>query len=159
MGRRIALLFHDRGTGRGWVVSSTPRPQFTPGKEPVPILQSLRWGFSSDTSFQSVRFSLHYPTLRGVETEGTKRYQDALRDRSRKLFFKDWKTGGSILGRVRNFCFHYQIQADYRVFRGYSAQKKISMPYYTLRTEATLSKKSKHAVLYTSKRGYSAPKK
>ena len=39
MGRVIALLFHDRGTRRGWVVSSTPRPHFTPGKDPVPILQ------------------------------------------------------------------------------------------------------------------------
>ena len=35
VGRGIALLFHDRGTRRGWVVSSTPRPHFTPGKEPV----------------------------------------------------------------------------------------------------------------------------
>ena len=34
----IALLFHNRGTRRGWVVSSTPRPHFTPGKDPVPIL-------------------------------------------------------------------------------------------------------------------------
>ena len=34
VGRGIALLFHDRGTRRGWVVSSTPRPSFTPGKEP-----------------------------------------------------------------------------------------------------------------------------
>ena len=32
VGRRIALLFHDRGTRRGWVVSSTPRPHFTPGE-------------------------------------------------------------------------------------------------------------------------------
>jgi len=39
VGRVIALLFHGRGTRRGWVVSSTPRPLFTPGKEPVPILQ------------------------------------------------------------------------------------------------------------------------
>ena len=30
VGRCIALLFHDRGTRRGWVVSSTPRPHFTP---------------------------------------------------------------------------------------------------------------------------------
>ena len=30
VGRGIALLFHDRGTRRGWVVSSTPRPHFTP---------------------------------------------------------------------------------------------------------------------------------
>ena len=35
----IALHFHDRGSRRGWVVSSTPRPHFTPGKDPVPILQ------------------------------------------------------------------------------------------------------------------------
>jgi len=38
-GIRIALLFHDRCTRRGWAVSSTPRPHFTPGKDPVPILQ------------------------------------------------------------------------------------------------------------------------
>ena len=37
-GRGIALLFHDRSTRRGWVVSSTPRPHFTPGKDPVPPL-------------------------------------------------------------------------------------------------------------------------
>ena len=44
VGRGIALLFHDRGTRRGWVVSSTPRPQFNPGKDPVPILQLVGWG-------------------------------------------------------------------------------------------------------------------
>jgi len=38
VGRGIALFFHDRGTSRWWVVSSTPRPHFTPGKDPVPIL-------------------------------------------------------------------------------------------------------------------------
>ena len=43
VGRGIALLFHDRGTRRGWVVSSTPRPQFTPGKENVPIVQEAGW--------------------------------------------------------------------------------------------------------------------
>ena len=41
VGRVIALLFHDRGTRR--VVSSTPRPHFTPGKDPVPILQEAGW--------------------------------------------------------------------------------------------------------------------
>jgi hypothetical protein len=39
VGRGIALLFHYRGTRRRWVVSSTPRPHFTPGKRPVSILQ------------------------------------------------------------------------------------------------------------------------
>ena len=44
VGRVIALLLHDRGTRRGWVVSSTPCPHFTPGKDPVPILQEAGWG-------------------------------------------------------------------------------------------------------------------
>ena len=43
VGRSIALLFHDCGTRRGWVVSSTPRSHFTPGKDPVPILQGVEW--------------------------------------------------------------------------------------------------------------------
>jgi len=43
VGRGIALLFHDRGTRRGRVVSSTPRPHFTPGKDPAPILQEAGW--------------------------------------------------------------------------------------------------------------------
>jgi len=43
VGRGIALLFLDRDTRRGWVVSSTPRPYFTPGKDPVPILQEVGW--------------------------------------------------------------------------------------------------------------------
>ena len=43
VGRGIALLFHDRGIRRGWVVSSTPQPHFTPGKDPVPILQEAGW--------------------------------------------------------------------------------------------------------------------
>jgi hypothetical protein len=43
VGRGIALLFHDRGTRRGWVVSSTPRPHITPGKDPIPILLEAGW--------------------------------------------------------------------------------------------------------------------
>ena len=41
--RGIALPFHDHGTRRGWRVSVTPRPFFTPGKEPVPIVQETGW--------------------------------------------------------------------------------------------------------------------
>jgi len=43
VGRGIVLHFHDRGTRRRWVVSSTPRPHFTRGKDPVPILQEAGW--------------------------------------------------------------------------------------------------------------------
>jgi len=39
----IALLFHDCGTWRGWVVSSTPRLHFIPGKDQVPIVQETGW--------------------------------------------------------------------------------------------------------------------
>ena len=41
--RGIALLFHDHGTRRGWGVSVTHRPLFTPGKDPVPIVQEAEW--------------------------------------------------------------------------------------------------------------------
>ena len=43
VGRGITLLFHDRCTRRGWVVSSTPRPHLTPGKDRVLILQEAGW--------------------------------------------------------------------------------------------------------------------
>ena len=41
--RGIALLFLDHGTRRGWGVSVAPRPLFTPGKDPVPIVQEAGW--------------------------------------------------------------------------------------------------------------------
>ena len=43
VGKGTDLLFHDRGTRRGWVVSSTPRPHSTPGKDLVSILQEAGW--------------------------------------------------------------------------------------------------------------------
>ena len=41
--RGIALLFHDRGTRRGQVVSSAPWLHLTPGKDPAPIFQEAGW--------------------------------------------------------------------------------------------------------------------
>jgi hypothetical protein len=41
--RGIALPLHDCGTRRGWGVSVRPRPLFTPGKDPVPIVQKAGW--------------------------------------------------------------------------------------------------------------------
>ena len=41
--RGITLLFLVHGTRRGWGVSVTPRPLFTPGKDPVPIVQEAVW--------------------------------------------------------------------------------------------------------------------
>jgi len=39
VGRDIALHFHDSGTRKGSVVSSTPLPLFTHGKDPVPVVK------------------------------------------------------------------------------------------------------------------------
>ena len=41
--RGIALPCHDHGTKRRWGVSLTHRPIFTPGKDPVPIVQEAGW--------------------------------------------------------------------------------------------------------------------
>jgi hypothetical protein len=41
--RGIALHFRDNGTRRGWGVSVTSRLLFTPGKDPVPIVQESVW--------------------------------------------------------------------------------------------------------------------
>ena len=41
VGRGIVLLFHNRGTRRGWVVSSTLRPHFNPRKTRYPFYRKL----------------------------------------------------------------------------------------------------------------------
>ena len=41
--RGIALSFHDHGTRREWGVSVMPQPLFTPGKDPVTIVQEAGW--------------------------------------------------------------------------------------------------------------------
>ena len=43
VGRGIAQLFYDHGTRMGWMVISTPRSHFTPGKDSVLILQEAGW--------------------------------------------------------------------------------------------------------------------
>ena len=40
---RVALPFHDHGIRRGWGVSVTPRPLFTLGIDPVPIVEEAGW--------------------------------------------------------------------------------------------------------------------
>jgi hypothetical protein len=46
--RGIALPFLDHGTRRGLGVSVTPRPLFTPGIDPVPIVQEAGWAPGRD---------------------------------------------------------------------------------------------------------------
>ena len=57
----IALSFLDHGTRRGWRVSVTPRPHFTPGKNPVPIVQG-RLGGPQQGRFRQVRKNSPPPT-------------------------------------------------------------------------------------------------
>ena len=61
VGRGIALLFHDHDTRRGWVVSSTPRPHFTPGKDTVPILQEAGW--APGPVWTGVKFRPHWDSI------------------------------------------------------------------------------------------------
>jgi len=56
VGRGIALLFHDRGTRRGWLVTSTPRPHFIPGKDPVPIFTGGWVGHRADLGGRKISF-------------------------------------------------------------------------------------------------------
>jgi hypothetical protein len=41
--RGTALPFHDHGTRGLWGVSFTPRALFTPGTDPVPLVQEVGW--------------------------------------------------------------------------------------------------------------------
>jgi hypothetical protein len=41
--RGIALLFYDHDTRKGWEFSVTPRPLFTSGEDPVPVVQKAGW--------------------------------------------------------------------------------------------------------------------
>ena len=64
--------------GNVWVVSSTPQPHFTPGKDPVPILQEAGW------------------TPRPVWTDGKSRpHRDSIPDRparSQSLYLLSYPT-------------------------------------------------------------------
>ena len=91
VGRGIALLFHDRGTRRWWVVSSTPRPHFTPVIDPVPILQEAGWApgpvwtggkISSPgkTRYPSYR-RLGEPQGRSGRAKKSRSYRDSISDR------------------------------------------------------------------------------
>jgi len=70
VGRGIALLFHDRGTRRESVVSSTPRPHFIPWKDPVPIVQEDEW--APGPAWTGGKFRPHrdsIPDRPGIPTE------------------------------------------------------------------------------------------
>jgi hypothetical protein len=67
VGTGIALLFHDSVTRRSWAVSSTPRPHFTPGKDPVPILQETEPNIILGTKSRRKRWAGHEALMGGKE--------------------------------------------------------------------------------------------
>jgi hypothetical protein len=71
--RGIALLFHDRGTRRGWVVSRTLRPHFTPRQDPVPILQEARWAAGPDWTGGKSRPHRHWISDRPTRSQSLHR--------------------------------------------------------------------------------------
>jgi len=75
VGRGIALLFHDCGTRGWWVVSSTPRQHFTPGKDPVAIVQEAGWAPG--------------PFLTGVKSRP---HRDSIPNRPARSRYTDWAT-------------------------------------------------------------------
>jgi len=65
--RNIVLLFLDHGTRRGWGVSVTPRPLFTPGEDPGPIVQEaahsvkheiIQWNLNGKTDTELAQCDL-----------------------------------------------------------------------------------------------------
>ena len=59
VGRGIALLLHDRGTRREWVVSSKPRPHFTPRKSTYTLLLLLLLLLLLNTHFPPPHLHIH----------------------------------------------------------------------------------------------------
>jgi len=87
VGRHIALLFHDRGTRRGWVVSSTPWLHFTPGKDPVPILQEAGW--ASGPVWTGGKSRHHRDSIPDHPARSQSLYR--LRYPAHNLFLQSWK--------------------------------------------------------------------
>ena len=72
--RGIALLFHvTNGTRRGWGVSVTPRPLFTPRKDPVPIVQEAGWALGP-VWIGTENFTLHRGSIPGPSSPYLSRY-------------------------------------------------------------------------------------
>ena len=94
MGRGIALLFHNRDTRRGWVVSSTPRPCFTPGKDPVPILQET--GCAPGPVCTGGKSRPHRDSIPDRPARNQSLYRLSYRAHSVYLFYKNFNKFSSI---------------------------------------------------------------
>ena len=87
--RGIDLLFHDRGTRRGWVVSSTPRPHFTPGKISVPILQEA--GRAPDTVWRGGKSRPHRDSIADLPARSQSLYRLSIFESSSFYSHPPWQ--------------------------------------------------------------------
>jgi len=84
----IALLFLDHGTRRGWGVNVTLRPLFTPGKDPVSIVQEAGWATGP------------------VWTDAENLAPTAIRSRTVQpiaIRYTDWATGPTIIYKTTKY--------------------------------------------------------
>ena len=84
VGRGIALLFHDRGTRRWWVVSITPWPHFILGKIPVPILQEA--GLAAGPVWTGGKTLPHRNSIPGPSSPSQSLYRLSYRAHRRKEY-------------------------------------------------------------------------
>ena len=143
VGRGLALLFHDRVTRRGWVVSSTPRPYFTPGKDRVPIVQETVWapgpvwtgGKSRPTGIRSPDrparskslYRLRYPAQPLLQ------YTAAIPENSSRTTFLQHADWGSTV-RCEPHCRILSASQWYTVRTTLSALCQLASQWHTVRT-------------------------
>jgi hypothetical protein len=84
VGSGIALLFHVHSTRRGWVVSSTLRLKFTPGKDWVHILQEVGFSVSIYITLQNEYLGIFLSVTENIPTEDRKCIHKS------KLIFISW---------------------------------------------------------------------
>ena len=85
IGRGIALLFNDRSTRRGWVLSSTPWPYFTLGKDAVPIVQEAGWALGP--VWRGGKSRSHRDSIQDLPTRNQSLYRLRYPAQSRSNYF------------------------------------------------------------------------
>jgi len=96
--RGIVLLFHDHGTRRGWGVSVTLRPLFTPGKDPVPVVQEAGWA-AGPVWTGAENLDPHRDSIPGPSSPWCSRYTDCA---TRPTAYADLCDRTAILGAAIN---------------------------------------------------------
>ena len=114
--RGIALHFLDHGTRRGWGVSATPQPLFTPRNDPVPNVQEAGWAPRAGLD----RCGKSRPHLYSIPRPSSSRYSD-------------WATRATCF---KSFCFN-RVFRNFKIFcgkiwfLGVAVNNKFGTTFYT----------------------------